>query len=55
MEKKEQQAEAAAQQNCAVCGKAITKTPIKRMGNFHCSVYCAERDASAWKTWTWRK
>jgi len=37
------QSNAAGQQNCAVCGKAITKTPIKRMGNFHCSVYCAEQ------------
>ncbi len=29
-------------QRCAACGKSITRTPVKRMGNFYCSVYCAE-------------
>lgn len=33
----------AAQQYCAVCRKPIKKTPIKRMGNLYCSVYCAEQ------------
>ena len=30
-------------QSCAVCGKEIKRKPVKRMGNFHCSVYCAEQ------------
>src|SRR5512137_18487 len=42
MEKQKPHIEAA-QQPCAVCGKPINKAPIKRMGNFHCSVYCAEQ------------
>jgi len=43
MEKQKQQTIVGGQQTCAVCGKEITKTPIKRMGNFYCSVYCAEQ------------
>ena len=31
------------QQSCAVCGKPIKRAPVKRMGNFYCSVYCAEQ------------
>ncbi|MEI6126960.1 MAG: hypothetical protein WCQ99_10465 [Pseudomonadota bacterium] len=29
-------------ENCAACGKKITRKPVKRMGNFYCSLYCAE-------------
>ena len=29
-------------QKCAVCHRVITGTPVKKMGNFYCSVYCAE-------------
>ncbi len=29
-------------QHCAVCNGIIEKSPIKRMGNLYCSVYCAE-------------
>jgi hypothetical protein len=27
---------------CAVCNGQITEKPVKKMGNFYCSIYCAE-------------
>lgn len=29
-------------QKCAVCNAEITEKPIKKMGDFYCSIYCAE-------------
>lgn len=29
-------------QKCAVCNGDITGKPVKKMGNFYCSIYCAE-------------
>ena len=29
-------------QKCSVCNGDITEKPVKKMGNFYCSVYCAE-------------